>query len=181
MIYHSEGKHCGCKDQEQCTCKSKMGDYPKMAQHGYDKCDMPKKSRYDEKDHCPSRVTGFNLCRKINELRCFKHCEPVSQPCNETAYNYFTSRTNFDFSGLIVVSNTGNPPSGCAMEVIVTDRAGVSNPIIVNPGASVPIFVEGLISLTIACIPGVEVLPITPTCSGEIIFDLEYCATKTCL
>lgn len=183
MIYHSEGKQCGCK--EQCACKRKMEDHPKMHHHnhhGYDKYDMPRKNWYDEKEPCPDRVKGFNLCKKRNELRCFKQCQPISQPCDEVFYNYFTSRTNFEFSGLVVVTNTGNPTSGCSMEVRVSDRAGMEMVVAtVNPGASIPIFVEGLISLDIACIPNDPELPVPATCSGEIIFDLEYCATKVCL
>lgn len=179
MIFNSEGK-CGCKEQEKCNCRKKMGDYPKMHHHGYEKCEMPKKHGYDEKELCPDRIKGFNLCRKRNELRCFKHCEPISQPCDTLFYNYFTSRTNFEFSGLVVVTNTGNPTSGCSMQVRVTDRAGTAVVATVSAGASVPIFVEGLISLDIACLPNAVELPVPATCSGEVIFDLEYCATKIC-
>ncbi|MCA1060164.1 hypothetical protein LCL96_14595 [Rossellomorea aquimaris] len=151
----------------------------------YEKCDMPKKKWYEEKEACPDRVKGYNLCKKRNELRCFKQCQPISQPCSDATapeyFNYFTSRTNFEFSGLVVVSNTGNPTSGCSMLVRVTDRVGTNTVAEVNPGASIPIFVEGLIALEIACVEGDVVLPVPATCSGEIIFDLEYCATRTCL
>lgn len=177
MIFNSEGK-CGCKEQEKCNCRIKMEDYPKMHHHGYEKCEMPKKNRYDEMDSCTDRVKGFNLCRKIKEARCFKHCEPISQPCNGELFNYFTSRTNYEFSGLIVVSNTRNAPGACPMTVSVTDRTGTEEVATINPGASVPIFVEGLVSLDISC--GEETTTPTSTCDGEIIFDLEYCATKAC-
>lgn len=186
MIYHSEGKHCGCKEQEECTCKRRMGNHPKMNHHGYDhhgyeKCEMPKKNWYEEKEPCPDRVKGFNLCKQRNELRCFKHCEPISQPCDALFYNYFTSRTNFEFSGLVVIKNTGNPTSGCSMQIRVTDRAGTAIVATVSAGASVPIYVEGLTSLDIACLPNEPELPVPATCSGEVIFDLEYCATRLCL
>lgn len=180
MIHHSEGKHCGCKDHEQCTCRKKMRDHDYFKMDHHCKNEKPKKNWCDEKDHCPDRVKGFNLCRKLNELRCFKHCEPISQPCDELFYNYFTSRTNFEFSGLVVVTNTGNPTSGCSMQIRVTDRAGTAIVATVSAGASVPIFVEGLISLDIACFPNEPELPVPATCSGEVIFDLEYCATKLC-
>ena len=181
MIYQTEGNHCGCK--EQCACKRKKEDV-QMKHHGYEeKCNMPKKNWYEEKEACPDRVKGYNLCKKRNELRCFKQCQPISQPCDGTAFNYFTSRTNFEFSGLVVVTNTGNPTSGCSIEVYVTDRAGNGSDLVatVSPGASVPVFVEGLISLDIICIPNETELPVPAACSGEIIFDLEYCATKVCL
>ncbi|MFI8684560.1 S-Ena type endospore appendage [Rossellomorea sp. NPDC077527] len=160
-----------------------------MMKHEYSSCDM-KRNWTHEKESCPDRVKGFNLCKKRNELRCFKQCQPISQPCSSASadplpyFNYFTSRTNFEFSGLVVVTNSGNPTSGCSMRVRVTDRAGGgSSQVVANvsPGASVPIFVEGLISLDIACISADSELPVPTTCSGEVIFDLEYCATKVCL
>lgn len=178
MINYSEGKHCGCKEELQCTCKRKMDDNPKKDHYSHEKYDMHKKDWYEDKEPCPDRVKGFNLCKKRNELRCFKHCEPISQPCDTSFYNYFTSRTNAEFSGLIVVTNT-RTTSGCSMQVQVTDRLGTTLVATVNPGASVPIFVEALISLDIACVPNAA--PAVPaTCEGEIIFDLEYCASKLC-
>lgn len=171
-----------CNCNKECTCKIKKEDHSKMFHHKHEKCETSTKSCHEDREHCPDRVKGFNLCKKRNELRCFKQCQPISQPCDSLFYNYFTSRTNFEFSGLIVVSNTGNPTSGCSMLVRVTDRAGTAQVVAtVSPGASVPIFVEGLISLDIACVPNDPELPLPSTCSGEVLFDLEYCATKICL
>ncbi|QPC48267.1 S-Ena type endospore appendage [Mangrovibacillus cuniculi] len=175
-IYQNEGEHCGCKDH--CSCKKKNHHH-----YGYE---LVKKDFFDES--CPDKVKGYNLCKKRNELRCFKQCQPISQPCGteETAesFNYFSNRTNYDFSGLIVVTNTGNAATGCTIEVQVIDRlsangGGTAN-IEVSPEASVPIFVEGLVSLDIRCISSATTTPIPATCSGEILFDLEYCATKLC-
>lgn len=145
----------------QCDCDERHGDICKI-EH---KC-------------CKEEVKGLDLCRKKEELRCFKHCGPVSQPCDSIFYNHFTSRANLSFSGLIVVKNTGNLTNGCSMEVRVTDRAGTSTVAIVSPGASVPIFVECLSSLDIACFQNVSEPPVPATCSGEVIFDLEYCTTR---
>ncbi len=188
-VYQTDGNHCGCKDK--CSCNKKREDSHMMKHYeNSSSCDM-KKNWSHEKESCPDRVKGFNLCKKRNELRCFKQCQPISQPCNTggdddpiTYYNYFISRTNFEFSGLVVVTNSGNPTSGCTMRVRVTDRAGGGASQVVatvSPGASVPIFVEGLISLDIACVSAETELPVPTTCSGEVIFDLEYCATKVCL
>ncbi|GEN53681.1 S-Ena type endospore appendage [Halobacillus faecis] len=179
MINYQEGKHYDCMGK--CSCTNRKEDKEGMKHHQYDKCKMPTKDLFD--DRCPDKVKGFNLCNKRNELRCFKQCQPISQPCGTTDaelefFNYFTNRTNFNFSGLVVVKNTG----GCSMVVEVTDRVGMGSEVAtVNPGASIPIFVEGLVSLDIACNPSEEELLVSPTCDGEIIFDLEYCATKTCL
>lgn len=157
-----------------------MGEYPKMEHYKHEKCEMPKKHWHEEKDFCPDRVKGFNLCKKRNELRCFKHCQPISQPCDETPYSYFRSRTNFEFSGLVVVTNTVTA-SNCTMDVLVTDRAGTEQVATLNPGASFPIFVEGLINLQIRCnTPETPPAVAEDICSGEIIFDLEYCASKLC-
>ncbi|MFI8684562.1 S-Ena type endospore appendage [Rossellomorea sp. NPDC077527] len=135
-----------------------------------DKCEeLPK--------HCPEEIKGLDLCKKKEEMKCFKHCAPISQPCDCQSYNHFTSRANLEFSGLIVVKNTGNPTSGCAMEVCVTDGCGSDLVAIVTPGSSVPVFVEGLISLDIACGKERCKQPGPGTCTGEIIFDLEYCIT----
>lgn len=175
MNFNSEVKMCGCKEQEECKCKKTFHGKPK-----WDSDDMHKKQCDHEKKSCADNVKGFNLCRRRNELRCFKHCEPISQPCDTLFYNYFTSRTNFEFSGLIVVTNTGNPTSGCSMQVRVTDRAGTAVVATVSPGASVPLFVEGITSLDIACVPNTVELLVPAICSGEVIFDLEYCASKVC-
>lgn len=170
MIYQAEGAYCGHKGD--CKCKENHG-------HHHYKAD--KKYWNEDKEQCPDRVKGFNLCKKLNELRCFKQCQPISQPCDGSFYNYFTSRTNYEFSGLVVITNTGNPTSGCSMRIIVVDRAGTSEEIVVNAGASFPVFVEGLTSLFVACDPNNPPNVNLATCSGEIIFDLEYCATKVCL
>ncbi|XEE12623.1 S-Ena type endospore appendage [Sporosarcina pasteurii] len=103
----------------------------------------------------------------------------MSQPCDCRYYNHFTSRLNLDFSGLVVVKNTGKPACGCSMKVRVTDIAGTSLVATVSPGASVPIFVECLRSLDIACFKHGAETPVTETCSGEVIFDLEYCITRS--
>lgn len=183
MNHYREENHCGC--MEECSCTNIKEDHCYMKHHKRDKCEIPNQRFFDEK--CPDRVKGFNLCKKRNELRCFKQCQPISQPCITTDpvaadfVNYFKNRTNFEFSGLVVVSNTGNPTSGCSMRIRVTDRAGTNVVATVYPGASIPIFVEGLVSIDIVCV-STETDPVVPaTCSGEVIFDLEYCATKVCL
>ncbi|MFG6495664.1 hypothetical protein P8610_09920 [Fictibacillus sp. UD] len=124
--------------------------------------------------HCPDKIKGFDLCKKKKELKCFKHCSPISQPCDEIFYNQFTSRADMDFSGLIVVVNSGNITNGCSMEVQVTDSAGTSTVAVINPGASVPIFTDSLISLDIKCFKNESENPLPGTCSGEIKYDLEY-------
>ncbi|MCA1060166.1 hypothetical protein LCL96_14605 [Rossellomorea aquimaris] len=63
------------------------------------------------------------------------------------------------------------------MKVCVTDRCGPEFVATVNPGSSVPIFVEGLISLDISCFKNVTDLAGAGICNGEVIFDLEYCTT----
>ncbi|MFC4799711.1 MULTISPECIES: S-Ena type endospore appendage [Neobacillus] len=206
----SEEKNCDCKEKECCTCKKSYRGYsrePIKKHHHYEACEIQKNCEREkekchhekehcdhkkekchhkkehcdhEKEKCPDTVKGFNLCRRRNELRCFKQCEPVSQPCDNKYYNYFTSRTNFEFNGLVVVTNTGNPTSGCSMKVSVSDRVGSDVVATVSPGASVPIFVEGLTMLDIKCVPNELELPVPPICSGEIIFDLEYCASRAC-
>lgn len=187
-------KMCECKENEPCTCNmSYMGyhrehkkkhhhyaifEISKDCDHKKEKCHPEKEECPHEKEKCSDSVKGYNLCGKKIELRCFKHCEPISQPCDESFYNYFTSRTNFEFSGLIVITNTGNPTSGCSMQVGVTDRVGTAIVATVSPGASVPIFVEGITSLDIACFDTVSPPPLPSICSGEIIFDLEYCTSR---
>ncbi|WML53364.1 DUF3992 domain-containing protein [Neobacillus sp. PS3-12] len=144
---------------------------------------VPKCHFEHEKNPCHNPVKGFNLCRRRQELRCFKHCEPISQPCDSNFQPYFSSRTNIEFSGLIVVTNTGNPTSGCSMSVRITDRLSPAGAVVatVNPGASIPIFVEGITLLEIACIPNpTEPAAALSTCSGEIVFDLDYCASRVC-
>ena len=136
-----------------------------------DKCEVRPK-------HCPEEIKGFDFCRKKEEMKCFKHCAPISQPCDCHSYNHFTSRANLEFSGLVVVKNTGNPTSGCSMKVCVTDRCGTELVATVNPGSSVPIFVDGLISLDISCFKNVSDVPGTGICTGEVIFDMEYCTIK---
>jgi hypothetical protein len=190
--HHCEKKSCKCEhcDEHKCKCEYEMHECKWddcVVNHcECDFCEI-KLCEYDFMDEdsceyvhkpCPDEVKGYDLCRKKEELKCFKHCGPISQPCDSIFYNHFTSRANMDFSGLIVVKNTGNPNSGCAMKVCVTDRAGTSIVAIVNPGASVPIFVEGLITLEIACFRNESENPATTLCCGEVIFDLEYCTTR---
>ncbi|MCH6267741.1 MULTISPECIES: S-Ena type endospore appendage [Neobacillus] len=183
MNFMSEVKKCNCGQQEQCTCKKRHMVHSGECEQKHHHYAMGEMRNHCNHQHevCPEKVKGFNLCRRRNELRCFKQCEPISQPCDGLFYNYFTSRTNFEFSGLVVVTNTGNPTSGCSMQVRVTDRAGTAAVVAtVSPGASVPIFVEGLTSLDIACVPNPIELPVPSICSGEIRFDLEYCAATVC-
>lgn len=64
------------------------------------------------------------------------------------------------------------------MKVRVKDCAGTAVVATVSPGSSVPIFVEGLILLDIACFQAGSEPHCTVGCSGEVIFDLEYCTIK---
>ena len=171
---------CKCVDCEKHKCKwdgceEFNGDSNIFEMMLGESDDIPKDNCNDDHKLCPEEIKGFDFCRKEEELRCFKHCGPISQPCDCNYYNHFTSRSNLDFSGLIVIKNTGNSASGCSMEVRVTDIAGSAIVATVSPGASVPIFVECLRSLDIACFKNESV---TETCSGEVIFDLEYCTTR---
>ncbi|WP_146815599.1 S-Ena type endospore appendage [Halobacillus faecis] len=127
---------------------------------------------------CPDKVKGFDFCKKKEEIKCFKHCAPISQPCDCCKYNYFTSRANLDFSGLIVVKNTSNLTSNCSMKVCLTDSCGTAGVATVNPGSSVSLFVEGLSSLDISCFKHASETTDKGLCVGEVIFDLEYCTIQ---
>jgi len=153
--------HCSCNNHDDC-CE----EHILVCEHV-------------EKDGCKcNNVKGLNLCEKEVEVKYFKHCSPISQPCDCIYYNHFISRTNLEFNGLFVVKNTGNSSKGCLMKVCVTDKNGTAVVAIVNPGSSVPIFVEGLMSVEIACLMQKENMSCPLLCVGEIIFDLEYCSSK---
>ncbi|MBO9128087.1 S-Ena type endospore appendage [Bacillus sp. 165] len=148
--------------------------------HECDCCEIQVKvCKCDEEPKCdkPIEVKGLNLCHK-KEVKCFKHCSPISQPCNCQFFNHFTSRADIEFSGLIVVKNTGIAACGCYMLVRVTDSKGESVVATVTPESSVPIFVDCLTSLDISCFKHADKSPCTTTCKGEIIFDLEYWAVQ---
>ncbi|QPC48268.1 S-Ena type endospore appendage [Mangrovibacillus cuniculi] len=166
---HHKKHHCDkCKKDDCCECHE-CCEEPIII---YD-CDEKECRKCHKKE-----VKGLNLCRKKVDFKCFKHCSPISQPCDCIYYNQFTSRANLEFSGLVVVKNTGNTSNGCSMKVCVSDRAGTAVVATVNPGSSVPVFVEGLTSLEIACFQPKDDVPCSVLCVGEIIFDLEYCTIK---
>lgn len=180
--YHDKGK---CDSHNNHTCDEECEDdmcerYNCCGCEECNECEKCCRESCEPPHHkeCPKKIKGFDFCRKKEDIKCFKHCAPISQPCDFCKYNYFTSRANLDFSGLVVVKNTSNLTTGCSMKVCVTDKCGTDGVATVNPGSSVSIFVEELTSLDIICLSHCQEQASTGPCVGEVIFDLEYCTIK---
>lgn len=205
-LMSSKRKSCDCEGSSSCEkCKKKektrvyMNEYGNVGMEkfvlklnepcvqncycGKEECICCEDLCFNRGCGCVEKCTcgkkkGMEMCKKKFDYKCFKHCAPISQVCDGCFYNHFTNRANLGFGGLVVVKNTGNPSTGCMMKVCVRDSCGTEVVAKIHPGSSVPVFVEGLTLLEIACYQQKDECSCSGICTGEVIFDLEYCTVK---